>query len=153
MKKPIAALLDSVEPTVIDEELIRKCVPQAASTQGAGGLSDGRGADDKHAGKDGVELTEVDALAFSFKNIQKIDNLAGLEQLVKLQLDNNIISKIENLDHLVNLTWLGTLHRITALLVVLSAQTAQFHVISNSIIICMQIFRLIISQSLRVYPI
>lgn len=30
----------------------------------------------------------------------------GFERLTKLQLDNNIIRKIENLDHLVNLRWL-----------------------------------------------
>jgi len=36
----------------------------------------------------------------------------GLKNLQKLQLDNNHIRKIENLDHLLNLTWLGT-HRHT----------------------------------------
>jgi Leucine-rich repeat (LRR) protein len=35
-----------------------------------------------------------------------IDNLLGLEKLTKLQLDNNIIVKIEGLDSLVNLRWL-----------------------------------------------
>eukprot|EP00350_Pseudokeronopsis_sp_OXSARD2_P005466 CAMPEP_0170554728 /NCGR_PEP_ID=MMETSP0211-20121228/12605_1 /TAXON_ID=311385 /ORGANISM="Pseudokeronopsis sp., Strain OXSARD2" /LENGTH=146 /DNA_ID=CAMNT_0010864033 /DNA_START=1 /DNA_END=441 /DNA_ORIENTATION=+ len=35
-----------------------------------------------------------------------IDNLYALEKLEKLQLDNNIITKIQNLDHLVNLKWL-----------------------------------------------
>ena len=30
----------------------------------------------------------------------------GLDRLEKLQLDNNIICKIQNLDHLVNLKWL-----------------------------------------------
>lgn len=67
---------------------------------------------------------------FSFRNILKIDNLIGLESLTKLQLDNNIIKKIENIGkgalspnssrlieyvffffprpsgHLTNLTWL-----------------------------------------------
>ena len=33
-------------------------------------------------------------------NILKIDNLIGFDKLVKLQLDNNIIEKIENLGHL-----------------------------------------------------
>lgn len=32
--------------------------------------------------------------------------MKGLENLTKLQLDNNIIYKIQNLDHLVHLTWL-----------------------------------------------
>ena len=35
----------------------------------------------------------------------------GLKNLQKLQLDNNHIRKIENLDHLLNLTWLGTAAR------------------------------------------
>lgn len=36
----------------------------------------------------------------------EIDNLQGMEKLQKLQLDNNIITKIEGLGNLVNLTWL-----------------------------------------------
>ena len=43
----------------------------------------------------------IEWLAFGFKNIAKIDNLKGLVNLTKLQLDNNKISKIENLGHLV----------------------------------------------------
>jgi Leucine-rich repeat (LRR) protein len=39
--------------------------------------------------------------------IKRIDNLRGLDSLTRLQLDNNSISKIENLGHLTNLTWLG----------------------------------------------
>ena len=46
------------------------------------------------------------ALSFSFQNILRIDNLNGLYSLVKLQLDNNIIEKIENIGHLTNLEWL-----------------------------------------------
>lgn len=40
--------------------------------------------------------------------IVRIDNLVGLDRLTVLALDNNNIEKIQNLDHLVNLTWLGT---------------------------------------------
>lgn len=43
----------------------------------------------------------VEQAAFSFKNLSKISNLWGLESLVKLQLDNNRIERIENLQHLV----------------------------------------------------
>ena len=39
----------------------------------------------------------------SYQNILKIDNLVGFDKLVKLQLDNNIIEKIENLSHLTSL--------------------------------------------------
>jgi len=48
-------------------------------------------------------LYVMQALSFSFQNILKIDNLNGLFALVKLQLDNNIIEKIENISHLTNL--------------------------------------------------
>lgn len=37
----------------------------------------------------------------------KIANLESFHQLTKLQLSNNVIEKIENLDQLVHLTWLG----------------------------------------------
>jgi len=40
-------------------------------------------------------------------DILQIDNLWCFTSLVRLQLDNNLIQKIENLDDLVNLTWLG----------------------------------------------
>lgn len=43
----------------------------------------------------------MESLACSFKNLSKISNLWGLDKLVKLQLDNNRIEKIENLSHLV----------------------------------------------------
>ena len=39
--------------------------------------------------------------------IKNIDYLVGLERLTKLQLDNNNITKIENLGMLVHLTDLG----------------------------------------------
>lgn len=58
------------------------------------------------------ELTLVDmcpiasSLVLSFRNIGKIENLVGLESLVKLCLDNNQIKEIINLEHLVNLKWL-----------------------------------------------
>jgi len=37
----------------------------------------------------------------------KVDNLWQFTELTKLQLDNSIIEKIERLDALVNLRWLG----------------------------------------------
>ena len=44
---------------------------------------------------------------FHYIDILKIDNLWQFKSLVKLQLDNNIVEKIEGLDTLVNLVWLG----------------------------------------------
>ena len=42
-----------------------------------------------------------------YVDILKLDNLWRFAGLVKLQLDNNIIEKIEGLGFLVNLQWLG----------------------------------------------
>ena len=43
----------------------------------------------------------------TFSDILKIDNLWFFTNLVKLNLDNNIIEKIQNLDSLIHLEWLG----------------------------------------------
>jgi hypothetical protein len=47
-------------------------------------------------------------MALPCADILGINNLVGLDSLVKLKLDNNKIWKIQNLEHLVNLQWLGT---------------------------------------------
>jgi len=52
----------------------------------------------------GKELMHMDILCAGINNI---DYLIGLERLTKLQLDNNNITKIENLNHLVTLKELG----------------------------------------------
>lgn len=46
---------------------------------------------------------------FQSLDILKVDNLWQFNNLVKLQLDNNIIEKIEGLDTLAHLVWLGKL--------------------------------------------
>jgi Leucine-rich repeat (LRR) protein len=43
----------------------------------------------------------------NFSDILKIDNMWNFVLLTKLQMDNNIIEKIEGLEKLVNLEWLG----------------------------------------------
>lgn len=48
-----------------------------------------------------MHFRDIECLAFSFKSLAKIDSLKGLENLTKLQLDNNQIAKIENIAHLV----------------------------------------------------
>lgn len=53
-----------------------------------------------------MDYKDAESLSYSFKNLKRIDYLVPFQALTKLQLDNNVISKIENLDHLVNLTWL-----------------------------------------------
>lgn len=47
-----------------------------------------------------IELGQIQELSLSFKNIVRIDNLVGLHSLTTLRLDNNIISRVENLAHL-----------------------------------------------------
>jgi hypothetical protein len=44
----------------------------------------------------------------NYAGIKQIDYLVGFESLMRLQLDNNNLTKIEKLDHLITLTELGT---------------------------------------------
>mmetsp|Transcript_36740 Transcript_36740/g.114702 ORF Transcript_36740/g.114702 Transcript_36740/m.114702 type:complete len:470 (-) Transcript_36740:1828-3237(-) len=94
----MAQALELAEPNVIDEELIRNCITTVEEIS----ISE----DKKREFKQETALEDIQALTFSFQNILKIDNLHGLLSLVKLQLDNNIIEKIENISHLTNLEWL-----------------------------------------------
>jgi len=48
-----------------------------------------------------ISFSQVECVQCSFKKLARITNLWGLDNLVKLQLDNNVITKIENLSHLV----------------------------------------------------
>lgn len=52
-------------------------------------------------------FTFLFVLQFLFIGLLRIENLHLLKSLRKLQLDNNSISKIEGLDNLHNLEWLG----------------------------------------------
>lgn len=85
----------TIEPTVIDDDIIRKAVNDQVSPDIA-----------EIARREGIEFQSVHALRLDYKNILKIDNLWAFENLTRLQLDNNIIERIENLGFLVNLTWL-----------------------------------------------
>lgn len=85
-----------VNRTVINEKLIRDAVVEDFDGSEAG----------RQLKPEEVDLSEVKEVTLSFKNIFTVGNLLGLEKLVKLQLDNNIIEKIENLEHLVSLEWL-----------------------------------------------
>lgn len=48
-----------------------------------------------------IKFRDVDFLAFSYKELVKIENLAGFDSLTKLKLDCNRITRIEGLGHLV----------------------------------------------------
>lgn len=63
--------------------------------------------------KRNIAFRDIECLAFSFKNIAKIDNLKGLEGLTKLQLDNNQLTKIESIGHLVRIKPPPIKHHLT----------------------------------------
>ncbi|NP_001161581.1 LRRC48-like protein [Saccoglossus kowalevskii] len=92
----MSRLYDTVEPAVIDEEMLLKAVEEQGPKEEAGRI----------AKQEGIDFCDVVQLRLDFKNILKIDNLWQFTRLTKLQLDNNIIEKIEGLDQLVNLIWL-----------------------------------------------
>ncbi|XP_060116590.1 dynein regulatory complex subunit 3 [Heteronotia binoei] len=89
-------LYDSIEPNVIDSEMLQKAVEEQGPKEEAGQL----------AKREGINFKDVKELQLDFRNILKIDNLWQFPNLTKLQLDNNIIEKIEALDSLVHLVWL-----------------------------------------------
>lgn len=86
----------SIEPSVIDEDMLRRAVEEQGPKGEAG----------KIAREEGVDFADVVALRLDFKNVLKIDNLWMFQGLVKIQMDNNIIEKIEGLECLVSLEWL-----------------------------------------------
>ncbi|KAL8619178.1 hypothetical protein ACOMHN_049960 [Nucella lapillus] len=89
-------LYDTLEPSVICEEMLMQAVVAQGPVEEAGRV----------ARKEGIHFKEVFSLTLDFKNILKIDGLWEFVNLTKLQLDNNIIEKIEGIDKLVNLVWL-----------------------------------------------
>ena len=128
----MSRLYDTIEPSVIDEQMLKKCVEEQGPKGEAGRI----------AKQEGLDFIDVLALRLDFKSkiqhlfsrfvlyflwmiievlwpweahdfdvflidILKIDNLWSFVSLTKLQLDNNIIERIEGLEMLVNLEWLG----------------------------------------------
>ncbi|XP_059006491.1 dynein regulatory complex subunit 3 isoform X2 [Mustela lutreola] len=89
-------LYDSVEPRVMDEDMLKLAVGEQGPQEEAGQL----------ARQEGILFKDVVSLRLDFQNILRIDSLWQFENLRKLQLDNNIIEKIEGLEHLVHLVWL-----------------------------------------------
>mmetsp|Transcript_19123 Transcript_19123/g.32856 ORF Transcript_19123/g.32856 Transcript_19123/m.32856 type:complete len:526 (+) Transcript_19123:171-1748(+) len=95
MPVSLERLIAEIEPNVITEQLTRECIQIPGSDP-----------DTLEEKRKSIAFREVECLAFSFKSISKIDSLKGLDNLTKLQLDNNQLTTITNLAHLVNLTWL-----------------------------------------------
>lgn len=127
----MSRLYDTIEPSVIDEQMLKDAVEEQGPKSEAGRI----------AKQEGIDFGDVLSLRLDFKSrfvthdfsndnitwklvllsplfngvlmcflcedILKIDNLWSLVNLTKLQMDNNIIERIEGLEMLVNLEWLG----------------------------------------------
>uniref|UniRef100_A0A8D2P140 Dynein regulatory complex subunit 3 n=1 Tax=Zosterops lateralis melanops TaxID=1220523 RepID=A0A8D2P140_ZOSLA len=92
----MSQFFSNVEPNIIDDEMIQKAIEEKCP-EDLGDL----------ARQENTNVKAVTELQLSFKNILQIANLWPLENLTKLQLDNNFIEKIEGLETLVHLVWLG----------------------------------------------
>ncbi|XP_026213735.1 dynein regulatory complex subunit 3 [Anabas testudineus] len=85
------------EPTVMDEEILREAAMKQHPKDQAAGVSKAQG----------INLNQVNRLSLECRNILMIDHLWEFTSLTMLYLNNNLIEKIEGLDHLINLTWLN----------------------------------------------
>lgn len=111
-------LYDTEEPNVISQELLRKSVLSQGPEGEAGRLAkaeDREFSAVRHLRLDfqsedkgvGLVATETQQYTPSCTDILRIENLWQFSGLRKLQLDNNIIEKIDGLETLVHLEWLG----------------------------------------------
>ncbi|OQR92561.1 hypothetical protein THRCLA_08672 [Thraustotheca clavata] len=91
----------NAEVAVINDEMIQSSVSKEAMDA----LNE-NAINEYDGGVIEVDFTKLQVLSLSFKNIFKIDNLITMKNLLKLQLDNNVIQEIEGISHLTNLTWL-----------------------------------------------
>ncbi|XP_059509953.1 dynein regulatory complex subunit 3 isoform X2 [Stegostoma tigrinum] len=92
----MSQLYKTIEPSVIDDEMLEEAVKKQGPPGKAGQI----------AQLEGIEFKDVKNLQLDYRNILKIDNLWQFKTLTKLQLDNNVIEKIEGLNTLTNLVWL-----------------------------------------------
>ncbi|XP_070780011.1 dynein regulatory complex subunit 3 [Enoplosus armatus] len=82
------------KPILMDEDIMRKAVVE----QDQPGCI---------AKAEEIHFNEILKLRLEFKNIQMIGHLWEFTSLTRLDMNNNLIEKIEGLDHLGNLTWLN----------------------------------------------
>lgn len=75
--------------------------PEATSREAHGLEGPSTRSTDTQQQQQTMPYKNIEHLAFGFKHIVQIDHLQGLTNLKKLQLDNNCLTKIENLEHLV----------------------------------------------------
>ncbi|XP_075978515.1 dynein regulatory complex subunit 3-like [Anticarsia gemmatalis] len=94
-KKSMNSLIihPDVEPGVIDNAMLIRCILEYGPTEEAGRLF----------AEEGVHLDEAPIVRLEFQNILRIDHLWMLTSLTKLTLAHNLIEKIENLEQLTGL--------------------------------------------------
>ncbi|OON14489.1 leucine Rich repeat-containing domain protein, partial [Opisthorchis viverrini] len=104
----MARLYGNIEPAVINKTMLEEAIYSQGFEGYPGTL----------LRQDGIDFSNVSTLRLDYRSmpvnnaikvvldILKIDHLWRFDKLVKLQLDNNIIEKIEGIDHLVHLRWL-----------------------------------------------
>ncbi|CAH0584433.1 unnamed protein product [Chrysodeixis includens] len=94
-KKQLNSLIihPDVEPGVIDNAMLIRCILDYGPTEEAGRLF----------AEEGVHLDEAEVVRLEFQNILRIDHLWMLKSLTKLTLAHNLIEKIENLEQLTGL--------------------------------------------------
>ena len=95
-----------VQPTAIAEKLIYDYMIEYNKEEKIYDKQDMQTWDLTHLSLSYKSKLNIYVTDFHYIDILEIDNLIGMENLTKLQLDNNIITKIQGLDTLVNLTWL-----------------------------------------------
>ncbi|OWR55525.1 dynein regulatory complex subunit 3-like [Danaus plexippus] len=86
-------ILPDIEPGVIDNAMLTRCILEYGPTEEAGRLF----------AEEGVHLDEAPVVRLEFQNILRIDHLWMLKSLRKLTLAHNLIEKIEHLDLLTGL--------------------------------------------------
>lgn len=121
----MSRLYDIKESNVINEEMLKKAVEEQGPQDQAGLIAKAEGLKyDKVTElrldyRSKISQFSIFTFAFLlyvllhtvydayFPEILKIDHLWQFTSLTKLQLDNNIIEKIDGLEKLTNLVWLG----------------------------------------------
>ncbi|KAG6444686.1 hypothetical protein O3G_MSEX003532 [Manduca sexta] len=89
-KKSLNSLIihPDIEPGVIDNAMLIRCILEYGPTEEAGRLF----------AEEGVHLDEAPIVRLEFQNILRIDHLWMLKSLRKLTLAHNLIERIENLE-------------------------------------------------------
>lgn len=112
----MSQLYNTIEPNVVSESLLRRCVEEQGPEGEAGRIAKYEGIDfsevtrlrlDFQSKDDVMQADGSSSKPLCFADILHIENLWQFTNLRKLQLDNNIIEEVKGLGTLVHLEWLG----------------------------------------------